>query len=219
MATIKEGGSFETFNDVKGNPLISLNRDGTISNQGLTFADGTKQVTAGGSSAQPTTINGFIGVLIKDAAGNDLMFLAPQGTAGPQYVYIWLGANAVNPTSSNYSIVADTIDQGSSFADLFLNCTGGNVNFQNNGVTFLSGGARIDGGNGVQTIGPLYVGTIPPGSPLVSALILTGPMSPTSAATGGVLGQIAWDASNFYVCTAGGVPGSATWKKTALTTV
>jgi hypothetical protein len=57
MATIHEGGAFETFNDVMGNPLISINRDGTISTQGnnvgvqgVTFADNTKQTTAGGSA-------------------------------------------------------------------------------------------------------------------------------------------------------------------------
>lgn len=61
MATIHEGGSFETFNDVMGNPLISINRDGTISSQGvsvatgggITFGDNTKQTTAAGGSAGP----------------------------------------------------------------------------------------------------------------------------------------------------------------------
>jgi hypothetical protein len=51
MATIKEGGSFETFNDPRGNPLISINRDGTISTLGIDFADGTKQITATSSGA------------------------------------------------------------------------------------------------------------------------------------------------------------------------
>jgi hypothetical protein len=46
MSTLKEGGSFETFNDVMGNPLISINRDGTISTLGIGFPDGTKQTTA-----------------------------------------------------------------------------------------------------------------------------------------------------------------------------
>jgi hypothetical protein len=50
MATIKEGGSFETFNDVKGNPLIALNRDGTILTQGIDFADGSIQTTASSGS-------------------------------------------------------------------------------------------------------------------------------------------------------------------------
>ena len=60
MATLKEGGSFETFNDVMGNPLIAIKRDGTISTQGVsvaaagvTFSDNTKQTTAAGGSAGP----------------------------------------------------------------------------------------------------------------------------------------------------------------------
>jgi hypothetical protein len=60
MSTIKEGGSFETFNDPRGNPLTSINRDGTISTLGIDFADGTKQTTAatgGGSSNVRATGN------------------------------------------------------------------------------------------------------------------------------------------------------------------
>jgi hypothetical protein len=217
MATIKEGGSFETFNDVKGNPLISLNRDGTILNQGLTFADGTKQVTAGGSSAQPTTINGFVGTLIKDAAGNDLMFIAPQGSAGPQYTYVWFGANAANPTLTNYSIVADTIDQGSEFADIFINSTGGNFNLMNNNGLVMEGGVRLS--NGVHSPGSFYIGTGSTQNTTVPSLVLTNSSSPTSAGTAGTTGQVTWDATNLYICTNGGSVGAATWKKVALSAV
>jgi hypothetical protein len=38
--------TFEQFNDPNGNKLIALNRDGTILTQGVTFADGTKQISA-----------------------------------------------------------------------------------------------------------------------------------------------------------------------------
>ncbi len=48
-ATIREGGSFQTWNDPNGNPLIALNRDGTISTEGIAFADGTTQTTASAS--------------------------------------------------------------------------------------------------------------------------------------------------------------------------
>lgn len=43
--------------------------------------------------------------------------------------------------------------------------------------------------------------------------------SPTSAGTAGVTGQLGWDGSNFYVCTAGGAAGHATWKAAALSSV
>jgi len=52
-----------------------------------------------------------------------------------------------------------------------------------------------------------------------ASLVESGTLSPTSAATAGVTGQIAWDTTNLYVCTAGGVAGSATWTKIALTSV
>ena len=35
MSIIQEGGSFQTFNDPQGNPLIALNRDGTITSKGI----------------------------------------------------------------------------------------------------------------------------------------------------------------------------------------
>jgi hypothetical protein len=56
MSILKEGGSFETFNDVMGNPLISINRDGTINTLGVGFANGTKQTTAAGPGGTNTQI-------------------------------------------------------------------------------------------------------------------------------------------------------------------
>ena len=47
-------------------------------------------------------------------------------------------------------------------------------------------------------------------------LIMTNTNSPTSGATAGATGQIAWDATNLYICTAGGAAGAATWKKLVL---
>lgn len=52
-----------------------------------------------------------------------------------------------------------------------------------------------------------------------SGLILCGSGSPTSATTAGDTGQISWDGNNVYICTHGGVAGSATWKAAALSTV
>lgn len=53
----------------------------------------------------------------------------------------------------------------------------------------------------------------------VPTLIESQTLSPTSAATAGITGQLAWDGSNIYVCTAGGTAGAATWKKAALSAV
>jgi hypothetical protein len=41
-----EGKAFESWNDPYGNRLISINRDGTISVQGLVFPDGSYQASA-----------------------------------------------------------------------------------------------------------------------------------------------------------------------------
>jgi hypothetical protein len=47
--TILNGGSFVQWNDPVGNPLISINRNGTLSTEGINFPDGSKQITALGS--------------------------------------------------------------------------------------------------------------------------------------------------------------------------
>lgn len=49
--------------------------------------------------------------------------------------------------------------------------------------------------------------------------VQTATLSPTSAATAGATGQIAWDSGKIYVCVVGGAAGSATWKAAALTAV
>ena len=60
MALIEEGSgnippqAFVKWNDPKGNPLVSINRDGTVSTQGVTFANGTTQTTAGSGSTFTT---------------------------------------------------------------------------------------------------------------------------------------------------------------------
>lgn len=50
-------------------------------------------------------------------------------------------------------------------------------------------------------------------------LVESTTLSPTSAGTAGTTGQIAWDSGHFYVCTLGGIAGSATWKAATLTAV
>jgi hypothetical protein len=48
------------------------------------------------------------------------------------------------------------------------------------------------------------------------SVVIATSTSPTSAATAGVTGQIAWDQGNIYLCVSGGVAGAAVWKKVAL---
>ncbi|HLX83808.1 MAG TPA: hypothetical protein VKR59_07910 [Terriglobales bacterium] len=50
-------------------------------------------------------------------------------------------------------------------------------------------------------------------------IVLSTTTSPTSAATAGQTGQIAWDSGKIYVCTSGGAAGAATWKAATLTAV
>jgi len=64
MAPIKEGAgnvppqALVKWNDPDGNPLVSINRDGTVTTQGVTYSDGTKQITASsGGSGTPAGIN------------------------------------------------------------------------------------------------------------------------------------------------------------------
>jgi hypothetical protein len=53
---LKEGGVFVRWNDPNGNPLIAVNRDGTIFSQGLKFQNGSQTISAVQTSRVSTTI-------------------------------------------------------------------------------------------------------------------------------------------------------------------
>ena len=46
---------------------------------------------------------------------------------------------------------------------------------------------------------------------------IAGPAGPGSSTGGGNTGQFAFDSDYLYICISGGQPGSATWKRVALT--
>lgn len=72
---------------------------------------------------------------------------------------------------------------------------------------------------GILGIGTTFGASAISGTLNVAMLIENTALTPTSAATAGTTGQIAWDANWIYVCTNGGPAGSATWKSSALTAV
>jgi hypothetical protein len=72
---LKSGGTFETFRDVDGNLLSSINRDGTISVQGVDFADGSSMGTA------VQTLNVTVTPTQFKALGSSPLVLVP-GVAG-----------------------------------------------------------------------------------------------------------------------------------------
>jgi hypothetical protein len=88
MATLIEGGSFETFNDPSGNSLIALKRDGTISTTGVSFPDGTSFATAGSSPALTSIITGVVTSLQSLMQGT----VALPGLTSVQVPFVTLGS-------------------------------------------------------------------------------------------------------------------------------
>jgi hypothetical protein len=291
MPTIHEGGSFETFNDPGGNPLIAINRDGTVSTLGIDFADGTKQVTAAtgsggvvsvfGSTGTITTLNnpsftGVTSIANGSDAGAVLVIGTPLGAPVDKGGILMTGTNTEAPdleihnifsagiqlfTHSNSNFRAPSItlnrSEGTQVTPTILT-NGDSLGYiefagfhdgmyDNNAFlmqvlatenwTSSAQGCRLDiyctpngqpTSNNIKamTIGGDAIGTVTVGRNLSvggnsagGGLILPLSSSPTSVATAGITGQIAWDATKFYVCTAGGAAGAATWKATALSAV
>jgi hypothetical protein len=101
----------------------------------------------------------------------------------------------------------------------------------NGGFALSSSGAATQGMSGSGSSTLVRGTTVTLGNSSGAGIVVTGAslsagtiieattLSPTSAATAGTTGQIAWDSGKIYVCTAGGAAGSATWKAATLTTV
>jgi hypothetical protein len=57
------------------------------------------------------------------------------------------------------------------------------------------------------------------GTLTAAKVVVNTTLSPTSTSgggTAGITGQIAWDGAFIYICSVGGIAGSATWLKAAL---
>ena len=241
MAILKEGGKFETFNDVKGNPLVSINRDGTVSAIGIDFADGTKQTTAasGGGGTPGTPVNSVQGNKAGTFAGllgsvidfvNGLLSLAPTGIGVALTIKGDPSASSdilrVIPSTQTDAIVSVGRDG---------NLVAGTSDYvgPNDGTTptlqvagDLSGDPiaifAINNGGDIST-NALFIDA--QGNVFVAqkdlivgngALIIEFASTKSSGTDAGQSGQIAWDTGFLYICTNTGSAGEATWKKVAL---
>jgi hypothetical protein len=105
MSVIKNGGAFQTFPDVNGNPFISINRDGSIFTQSVTFADGTSQTTASSSGLLSQTTN-LTSAQIKTLHGSPTTII----TAVPGYGIIPVSATLIyTPGTTAYTGASGTL--------------------------------------------------------------------------------------------------------------
>jgi len=152
----------------------------------------TWQVQNGESTAQTFTWN------INQKAAHAWV-LTVDTNQGLNFLRAWGTPGGFSFNGSSGNAFFDTWSAGSFSFNMTANSGTG-------GVRFGSGGASP---SVVATISATGVIT---GNTLIEAETL----SPTSGGTAGVTGQLAWDSGFLYVCTSGGVAGSATWKKVAL---
>ena len=126
MGTLLEGGSFETWNDPKGNPLLALNRDGSVIGQSLGFMDGSRV------TVKTATVN-ISSTQIK--AANTTPALVMAGISGHYYYliqvaleYKFVSIPYIDPSSANINVqlgspVAADLPLNSEAATGFLDLT------------------------------------------------------------------------------------------------
>jgi hypothetical protein len=211
-AIVETQGQFVEFTDPNGTPLVSLNRDGTITTTGLiTIAFNIN----GGIAYLPIytppgatyTIldgpKGFIGIQADSGHGINVGGqLSLQSVAGP------FAVNSVLLTDNNNNLIQiGPIEQSPTTQGVGIQCqAGGQIQLtdnSSNGFAYdRNSQSFIAIGNGSTVKAP--------------TLVESQTLSPTSSSTAGVTGQIAWDTNFIYICTNGGAAGSATWKKATL---
>lgn len=180
MTVIKNGGSFQSFPDVNGNPLISINRDGSVLAQSIAYGDGTSQTTAPVSvvnsatvtlsSAQLKALNTTPVVLIPAQGAGTLIVPTAEvfdykfgtvqysGNGGLRTRYTGDTNNLFPPSNSNIVSAAQSvfyINGGpgtTGTGTLTLNRTVGN----NVSVETFNGGAAYTLGDGTLNITILY---------------------------------------------------------------
>jgi hypothetical protein len=175
-----------------GNVLTFLSAGGAVT---LTCASGLNLSGSTGTlglSSTPT---------IQSSGTNGLQLFMGANTAG----IIDLGTNVAATSSLNQGAtiaLRANIWNGANALDRWTiaNVVGTGTN-PTSTLTF----AHPTGTTGVTAVS--FTGT--------SILIPTA--SPTSAASAGSTGQLCYDGTNLYICTAGGIATAATWKKVALT--
>ena len=126
---------------------------------------------------------------------------AQDGTTGTS-VNILLGLDS----SGNLYLNGVAAEGGAAVASVFGRAGVVTANTGDYTVAKVTGAAPL--------ASPTFTGVV-----TLPSLIESATLSPTSAGTAGVTGQIAWDATHIYVCTAGGIAGAATWKAAALSAV
>ena len=111
MATLIEGGSFETFKDPSGNPLVSINRDGTLSTQGVLFPDGSEITSAGAVTG--AVYNATTGFQVSGAApagdvlaGDGSHFVPQQKTSYSVTDYGFVGDGLTDNTAAMSSLLS-----------------------------------------------------------------------------------------------------------------
>jgi hypothetical protein len=155
--SIKEGGAFNTFRDPNGNPLITLNRDGTILTAGIDFADGTVQTTAAGGGGAVSSVFGRSGAVV--AANGD--YTASQVGAIPshQVVVNLNDTQILNMNDDNSPVVLVPAVSGKAAIPTSVVCK-----FTKGGAAFYTGTAANDlnisnDGSATGFPSPLFIGS------------------------------------------------------------